>query len=103
MSVLLEFAMFPTDKGSHVSESVSHVIATIRESGYPYQLTAMGTLIETESIEQATEMLNACYRVLAPDAERVYTSIKMDIRKGGGGRMQQKVEAVKKHIGDVNV
>jgi len=47
MSVLLEFSMFPTDKGESVSTHVSKVIKMIHDSGVTYQLTPMGTIIET--------------------------------------------------------
>ena len=50
MSVLLEMSMFPTDHGESKSEYVSQVIKTIRESGYPYQLTPMATIIETDKM-----------------------------------------------------
>ena len=41
MSVLLEFAMFPTDKGDSVSKYVSKVIDMIKNSGLDYKLTAI--------------------------------------------------------------
>jgi uncharacterized protein YqgV (UPF0045/DUF77 family) len=34
MSVLMNYAMFPTDKGSSVSEYVSKIIKMVSESGY---------------------------------------------------------------------
>ena len=58
MSVLLEFAMFPTDKGESVSAYVSQIIAMIRDSGMDYQLTPMGTIVETEELDQATDLVN---------------------------------------------
>ncbi len=45
MSVLMEFAIFPTDKGESVSKYVSKVINMIDKSGIRYQLTPMGTII----------------------------------------------------------
>ena len=58
MSVLLEFAMFPTDKsGDSASESVSKVIEIILKSGVSYKLTAMGTIIETETVEERLKRL----------------------------------------------
>jgi hypothetical protein len=42
MSVILEFAMFPTDKGSSVSEYVSRILKVVDQAGLPYQLTPMG-------------------------------------------------------------
>lgn len=53
MSVLLEFSMFPTDKGESVSAYVSQVIKMIDQSGVSYRLTAMGTIIETDTLHDA--------------------------------------------------
>lgn len=61
MSVLLEFAMFPTDKGESVSPYVSKVIKMIRESGMSYQLTPMGTIIETDELLQALGLVHVAY------------------------------------------
>ena len=46
MSVLVEFAMFPTDKGESVSEYVSRVVKMFKESDVNYQLTPMGSVFE---------------------------------------------------------
>ncbi|EEP60385.1 thiamine-binding protein, partial [Sulfurihydrogenibium yellowstonense] len=42
MSFLVEFSMFPTDKGESVSPYVSRIIKMIDESRIPYRLTPMG-------------------------------------------------------------
>lgn len=103
MSVLVEFAMFPTDKqGKSASPFVSKVIAMIRESGVPYKLGAMGTTFETETIEEANAIIANSYKVLEPISERVYTTIKMDIRKGAVNRIDGKIESIEKQIGVVN-
>jgi len=102
MSVLLEFAMFPTDKGDSVSQYVSEVIKMIRESGSPYKLTAMGTIIETETIEQALEIVNQSYKVLEPLSNRVYSSIKLDIQKNKSNKLISKIESIESKIGEVN-
>jgi len=103
MSVLVEFAMFPTDKkGESASPYVSKVIKMIRESGVPYKLSAMGTTFETETIEQANDIIARSYKALEPHSERVYTIIKMDIRKGAVDRITGKIESIEKHIGEVN-
>ena len=48
MSVLVNFAMFPTDKGTSKSESVSKVIEFVRNSGLSYKLSPMATTFEAE-------------------------------------------------------
>lgn len=102
MSVLLEFAMFPTDKGESVSEYVSQVIKMIHESGADYQLTPMGTIIETEHLSQAMTLIESAYAILdQADCDRVYSSLTLDIRKGKNNRLKGKVESVRNKIGEV--
>ena len=102
MSVLLEFAMFPTDKGDSVSQYVSQVIDEIRDAGFPYQLTAMGTLVETETVAQALAVVQKSYDVLDPYTKRVYTSIKLDIQKDKSNRLKSKIKSIEDKIGAVN-
>ena len=98
MSVLVEFAMFPTDKGESVSEYVSRIIKMFKESNINYQLTPMGTIFEVDTMENATKIINESYKKLEADCNRVYTTIKMDIRKNKSNRMKQKIESVMKNI-----
>jgi uncharacterized protein (TIGR00106 family) len=101
MSVILEFAMFPTDKGTSVSTQVARILEVIRASGIPYQLTPMGTILETRSLNEALSFIEKAYATLEPDCERVYSTMKLDIRKGPEFRMHQKVASIKSHIGPV--
>lgn len=98
MSALVEFAMFPTDKGESVSAYVSRIMKAFNEKGVEYKLTPMGTIFECDTVEEATEVINLAYSVLEPDCNRVYTTIKMDIRKGKSGRMKQKIVSIQKHL-----
>ena len=102
MSVLMQFAMFPTDKGASASKYVSRIIAMLRESGLSYQLSAMGTIIETETLEEAQSVVAKAYDLLKDDCSRVYCTVTFDIRDGGTGRMQQKIASVEEKIGPVN-
>jgi uncharacterized protein (TIGR00106 family) len=90
MSVLFEFAMFPTDKGESASPYVSRIIKIIRESNATYKLTPMGTVIETETMDEALDLIRKAYSELEPDCKRIYSTVKFDIRKGPKGRMEQK-------------
>ncbi len=103
MSVLLEFSMFPTDKGESKSAYVSPVVKMIRESGFPYKLTPMSTVIETDTLPQALAIIEKAYAVLeAQGCNRVYSSLKFDIRKGKENRLVQKIAAVEEKIGKVS-
>ncbi|MGD0232747.1 MAG: MTH1187 family thiamine-binding protein [Syntrophorhabdales bacterium] len=99
MSVLLELAMFPTDKGESVSAYVARIIAMIDGRNVDYRLTPMGTVIETDGIEEGLKVIADAYRELEPDCGRVYATVKLDIRKGKGGRLGQKIESVEKRLG----
>ena len=99
MSVLLEFAMFPTDKGESVSEYVGRILKVIDEEGHPYTLTAMGTIIEVQSLDDALKIVEKAYRQLEKDCNRVYSTIKLDIRNGSAGRLKQKIVSVEKKVG----
>jgi len=103
MSTLLEFSIFPTDKGESVSVYVSRVLDLIKHSGVKYQLTSMGTIIETDSLGEALGIVEKSYAILeAQGCNRVYATLKIDIRKGIGDRMQRKVESIQEKIGKVN-
>ncbi|OPX96496.1 MAG: hypothetical protein A4E62_02932 [Syntrophorhabdus sp. PtaU1.Bin002] len=99
MSVLMEFAMFPTDKGESLSEHVSRIINVIDASTYPYTLTAMGTIVEVDKLDEAFILIKKAYEQLEPDCSRVYATVKLDIRKGKNGRLQQKIVSVEKKLG----
>ena len=102
-SVLLEFSMFPTSgdcrDGASVSAYVSRIIDMIDQSGVPYRLTPMGTIVETESVAEALAIVERAYAVLGDDCERVYASLKLDIRKGRSHRLEGKLASVEKALG----
>ncbi|MFT7003588.1 MAG: hypothetical protein ACJAWW_000938 [Sulfurimonas sp.] len=99
MSVLLEFSMFPISddgrEGSSVSARVSKIIDVIDKSGVSYQLTPMGTVVETDTMKEALTIIELAYEQLS-DCERVYSSLKFDIRKNTRNRLQTKIASVEK-------
>jgi len=98
MSVLLEFSMFPTDKGESVSDYVVRIIRQFEEQKLNYQLTPMGTIVETNSLDEAMEIVKNSYGVLEKDCNRVYVSMKIDIRKNQNDRMLKKTDAIKNKL-----
>ncbi len=99
MSVLMELGMFPADKGESLSTYVSRVIGLIDRSGVEHQVTPMGTIVETDELEQALRLVLEGYRQLEPDCSRVIATIKLDIRKGKGKRLQGKIESIEQKLG----
>jgi len=99
LSVLVEFSMFPTSsdgrEGASVSKEVSKIIDAIDKSGVPYQLTPMGTIIEAKSMKEALAVLELAYESVSHN-ERVYSSLKFDIRQNCKNRLKTKIESVEK-------
>jgi uncharacterized protein (TIGR00106 family) len=101
MSVLLEFAMFPTSdncrEGASVSKQVSKIIDAIDKSGVKYQLTPMGTIIETKTVREALDIIELAYEQVK-ECERVYSSLKFDIRHNSQDRLENKIKSVEKNL-----
>jgi uncharacterized protein (TIGR00106 family) len=99
MSVLIEFSMFPTDKTESVSPYVSRIIKAIDESGVNYKLTPMGTVFETETLDEALNIIRLSHEQLSPDCGRTYMNLKMDYRKGQSNRLTKKIESIENKLG----
>jgi uncharacterized protein (TIGR00106 family) len=101
-SFLLEFSMFPTSdecrEGSSVSKQVAKIIDAIDKSGVPYQLTPMGTIIEASSMKEALGIIELAYEQLE-ECNRVYSSLKFDIRKNCQNRLKTKIESIENVLG----
>ena len=102
MSVMLSFAIFPTDKGTSVSEYVSKVVDNVKQSGFNYKLTPMSTIVETNTMAEALRIIDESYLILEPHSERMYLSLTMDIKPGTESRMEQKIQSVESKIGTVS-
>lgn len=97
MSVIVELALFPTDKGSSVSPYVARAVRIVRDSGLPFQLGAMGTCIEGEW-DAVMAVVTRCFKALAADSDRVYLTLKADYREGPAGRLEEKVRSVEARL-----
>jgi len=96
--VLLEFSLYPTDKGESVSEYVKRNLAIIDDSGLPYKLGPMGTCLEGE-YDEVMAVVKRCRDAMAVDCGRIAIQIKVDDRKGPGGRLESKVETLRAKTG----
>lgn len=95
MSVILDFSIFPMDKtGSSLSPYVARALDVIRKSGLKHTLGPMGTSIEGEW-DDVMAVVDACYRELESDSDRIYINLKADCRKGRTNGMAAKVQSVR--------
>ncbi len=93
MSTLIDFAIFPLDKGTSLSGFVARAAAIIRDSGLSFSIGPMGTTIEGEWSAVMT-VVDQCMTALQKDSDRIYCTIKVDYRRGQTGRMKQKVASL---------
>lgn len=96
--VLLEFSMYPLDKGEGLSTYVARSLDIIEKSGLDYRLNPMGTVIEGEW-DDVFDVVKQCYKKMEEDCNRISCSIKVDYRKGKTGRLISKIESVEKKLG----
>lgn len=96
--VVLEFSMYPLDKGESVSPYVARSLRIIEASGLDYRLHAMGTVLEGE-YDQVMDVVKQCFEAMAADCTRIECSIKLDYRKGRRGRLEGKVASVEQKVG----
>lgn len=96
--ILLEFAMSPTGEGESMSRHVARILDIIDRSGVPYQLTAMGTILEGDW-DHVMGVVSECFRAMQADCHRIGMNLKMDYRAGSEPRLRSKVDAVEGHVG----
>lgn len=102
MSAIMNFAIFPMDKGDHVGEYVSRVVQLIKESGFEYQFSPMSTIVEADSVADLTDLINRAYEVLSPVSERVYCNVSIDYSVTKSNRMEGKRHSIEKRIGKLD-
>ncbi len=85
-------------RGKRQQVCESRILKVIDKEGHPYTLTAMGTIIEVEKLDDALKIVKKAYKQLEKDCNRVYSTIKLDIRKGAMGRLKQKIVSVERKV-----
>ncbi|TWT47686.1 hypothetical protein Pla111_13050 [Botrimarina hoheduenensis] len=95
--VLLEMSVTPLGVGQSVSEPVAKCVGLIAQSGLPYELHAMGTIVEGE-LSEVLALLQACIELMAADHPRVSCVAKLDYRRDARGRLRGKVESVERRL-----
>jgi uncharacterized protein (TIGR00106 family) len=101
MGAIMNFAIFPIDKGAHIGDYVSKVIAYIKESGVTYQFTPMGTIVEADTVPEVLKIVEKAYEILDPISDRVYCVMNMDFNKNKSNLIKAKTQSIETRIGEV--
>jgi uncharacterized protein (TIGR00106 family) len=86
--------------GTSLSNYVAAAVAALDSSGIKYELTGMGTLLESDDLEKIFTAIRAAHEaVFSAGTERVATSIKIDERRDADRTIADKVSSVTKKLG----
>lgn len=96
--VLLEFQMAPHVASESVSQYVAQIIDIVDQSGVPYQLTPMGTILEGEW-DEVIGVVTRCFKHMAEHHSRISTHLKIDYRAAPAGRLKSKIQSVEHILG----
>ena len=97
MSVIVDFSIFPVDKGESLSPYVARAVKIIRQSGLAHTLHPMGSCVEGEW-EDVMKVVTRCFEDLKKDCNRINLSIKVDYRKSEADRMDRKLRSVEQKL-----
>lgn len=96
--MIIEFSVVPIGRGETLAGPVARVLDLVDKSGLPYQLTAMGTIVEGEW-DDVIGLVRRCHEAAREEAGRVYTHITIDDRSQASGRIAGKVREVEELLG----
>jgi uncharacterized protein (TIGR00106 family) len=96
--MVVEFSVVPIGQGEELAPRLAKIVDIVDASGLPYQLTAMGTIIEGEW-DDLFKLIRECHMAMRRQASRVLTHITVDDRERAKGRIRGKVEDVEKVLG----
>ncbi len=96
--MIIEFSIVPIGRGEGLAGPVARVLDLVDKSGLPYQLTAMGTLVEGDW-DEIIGLVRLCHEAMRGETVRVLTHIAIDDRPGASGRLAGKVRDVETTLG----
>ena len=96
--MLIEFSIVPVGSGSSIGDRLAEVLKIVDESGLPYKVNPMGTVVEGEW-DDLLRLVKKCHKAVMKTEERAVTTILIDDRKGKPNRIEAKVTSIEKRIG----
>jgi uncharacterized protein (TIGR00106 family) len=96
--MVVDLSIIPLGTGVSISPEIAKVVRIIDGSGVPYTVTPMGTVLEGEW-DQIIGLIKQCHDEVLKNAERVYTKITIDDRKGKSDRLRGKVTSLEAKVG----
>jgi len=96
--MVVDLSIIPMGLGVSISPEVAKVIKIIDQSGIPYTVTPMGTVLEGDW-DAVMSLVRRCHDEVLKNSERVYTKITIDDRKRKTDRLRGKVASLEAKVG----
>lgn len=96
--ILIDFSMYPLDKGPGLSQYVVKSIKIIEESGLGYYPSPMSTAIEG-TWDECISVIEKCFETMTEVSDRVAVNIRMDYRKGRENALKSKLDSIENKLG----
>lgn len=96
--MVASFSVVPVGVGEELKEYVADIIRIIDASGLDYRLGAMETTVEGEP-DEVWNVIRKCHERMRELSPRVLTHVAIDDRAAATGRLNGKVEDVRKILG----
>jgi uncharacterized protein (TIGR00106 family) len=96
MTVIALLSVAPVVEGSMAGE-VADAIAALDDFEVAYETNPMGTVIETDDLDELFAAVQAAHE--AVDADRVSTFLKLDDKRTSETRAADKVDSVERELG----
>jgi uncharacterized protein (TIGR00106 family) len=99
MRIIVELSIVPLGEGTSVSNILAYAIKELEKKGVKYELTPMCTVFETDSVEEALNIVKAAHEaVFKQGVKRAVTTVKLDDRRDAERSMRSKVDSLKKAV-----
>jgi uncharacterized protein (TIGR00106 family) len=96
--MIVAFSVAPAgEESDSVSAAVAQAVRVVADSGLPYELNAMFTLIEGEW-DEVMDVVRRAVEAASVGATRTSLVLKADIRPGYTNQLRAKVDRVREHL-----
>lgn len=98
--MIVAFSVAPAGgESDSVAAAVAEAVRVVANSGLPYELNAMFTLVEGEW-DEVMDVVRRAVEAAAVGSTRTSLVLKADIRPGYTGQLRAKVDRVHHHLAD---
>lgn len=79
--IVAELRILPLGAGTSMQGPLQQVKQTLDSRGLKYEIGAMGTSIQAESLQEILDAAGACHEAIRHDLDRVITELAIDDRR----------------------